>query len=415
MGYKQGAAVKSREGSIAYSGSRQFCGALRVAFRATVAPFLLRIFHNLQFLRSSASFLIFLGFSLSFFSGSLDAARIKELGYINGVRSNQLIGYGLVVGLAGTGDKSNTIFTNQSLANMLDRLGVKVDPALLKVNNIAAVMVTADLPAFARTGNKVDAVVSSMGDAKSLEGGVLLLTPLRGADGEVYAVTQGAIVVGGFAAGGQGATVQKNHPTVGRVPNGVTIEKELSYDGFKADSVVISLKTPDFTNARRMADRINEQFDGSASAQDGGTVNVVMPPELRRNPVKFLSIVENLDVRPDALAKIVVDEKTGTVVMGENVKISTVAIAHGNISIQVKEEQKVSQPLPFSQGQTVVTPDTRIKVEEEKGHFVVMEEGVTIKELVNGLNAIGVSTRDVIVILQTIKAAGALYAELEVI
>ncbi len=346
---------------------------------------------------------------------SAEAARIKELGYINGVRTNQLVGYGLVVGLKGTGDKSNTIFTNQALANMLDKMGLKIDPIAIKVMNVASVMVTADLPPFAKTGNKIDATISSMGDAKSLEGGVLLLTPLRGADGEVYAIAQGSLVVGGFAASGQGASVSKNHPTVGRVPNGVTIEKELVYDRFKSQSVVISLKTPDFTNARRVADRINETYSSSAAAQDGGTISVIIPDEMRRDPVKFLSVIENLDVNPDRLAKIVVDEKTGTVVMGESVRISTVAISHGNISIQVKEDQKVSQPMPFSQGQTVATPDTKIKVEEEKGHFTVMEQGVTIKDLVNSLNAIGVSTRDLIVILQTIKASGALHAELEVL
>jgi flagellar P-ring protein FlgI len=342
-------------------------------------------------------------------------ARIKELGYINGVRTNQLIGYGLVVGLNGTGDKSNTVFTNQSLANMLDKMGVKVDSTATKVNNVAAVMVTSDLPAFAKVGNKIDATVSSIGDAKSLEGGVLLLTPLKAADGEVYAVAQGSMVVGGFAASGQGASVQKNHPTVGRVPNGVSIEREVPYDQFKAESIVISLKMHDFTNARRVVDRINEVFAGTAFAENGGTIRVSVPDELKMNPVKFLSLLENLDIKPDMTAKIVVDEKTGTVVMGENVKISTVAVSHGNISIQVKEDQKVSQPMPFSGGETVVSPDTKIRVEEEKGRFVVMESGVTIKDLVNGLNAIGVSTRDVIVILQTIKAAGALHAELEVI
>jgi flagellar P-ring protein FlgI len=345
------------------------------------------------------------------------AARIKELGYISGVRANQLIGYGLVVGLNGTGDKSGTIFTKQSLANMLDKMGVKVDPTTAKVNNVAAVMVTADLPPFSKIGNKVDAVVSSIGDSKSLEGGILLITQLKGADGEVYAVAQGAMVVGGFSAAGQGASVQKNHPTVGRIANGVTIEREIGYEYVKTDSIMISLKIPDFTNARRIEERINSVFRNSSFAKDGGTINVDIPDTLKANPVKFLSIIENLEIRPDALAKIVVDEKTGTVVIGENVKISTVAISQGNISIQIKEDEKVSQPLPFAPvgAQTVRTPDTKIKVEEEKGRFIVMEGGVTIKELINALNSIGVSTRDVIVILQTIKAAGALHAELEVI
>lgn len=344
-----------------------------------------------------------------------DAARIKELGYINGVRSNQLIGYGLVVGLNGTGDKSNTLFTFQSLANLLDKMGVKVNPTAIKVNNVAAVMITADLPPFAKTGNKIDAVISSMGDAKSIEGGVLLLTQLKGADGEVYGIAQGPIVVGGFMAVGAGASIQKNHPTVGRIVNGVSIEKEIPYEHLRTETIVVSLKTPDFTNARRIADRVNEVFAGSAHAKDGGTINVTIPDALRPNPVKFLAMLEGLEIKPDSLARIVVDEKTGTVVIGENVRISTVAISHGNISVQVKEDQKVSQPLPFSSGTTVVTPDTQMKVEEEKGHFMVMEGGISIRELVNALNAIGVSTRDVITILQTIKAAGALHADLEVI
>jgi flagellar P-ring protein FlgI len=343
------------------------------------------------------------------------AVRIKELGYLNGVRNNQLIGYGLLVGLNGTGDKSSTLFTNQSLANMLDSLGVKVDPRSTKVNNIAAVMITANLPPFAKIGNKIDATVSSLGDAKSIEGGVLMLSQLRGADGEIYAIAQGAVTVGGFLASGQGGTVQKNHPTVGRIANGVSIEREISYENMKTDSMVISLKDPDFTTSRRIVERINEVFRGAAFAKDGGTINIILPADMKANPVRFISIVENIDVKPDILAKIVVDERTGTIVIGENVKISTVAISHGNLSVQIKEEAKVSQPLPLAKGETVVTPETTMKVEEEMGRFYLMEGGITIKELVKALNAAGVSTRDVITILQTIKASGALHAELEVI
>ncbi len=345
-----------------------------------------------------------------------DAARIKEMGYINGVRSNQLIGYGLVVGLNRTGDKAATIFTTQSLANMLEKMGLRVDPTATKITNVAAVMVTADLPPFSKAGNRIDAEVSSIGDARSLEGGVLLVTQLKGADGEVYATAQGPMVVGGFAASGQGASTQKNHPTVGRVANGVTIEKEIGYEYVKTESILISLKYQDFTNALRIEERINSVFQNSSYAKDAGTINVTIPERLRGNPVKFISIIENLEIKPDSQGKIVVDEKTGTVVIGENVKISTVAISHGNISIQIKEDQRVSQPLPFSQGgRTVVSPDTKLRVEEEKGHFVVVDGGITIRELVHALNAIGVSTRDVIVILQTIKASGALYADLEII
>lgn len=351
----------------------------------------------------------------SFLVMPAEAARIKELGYVNGFRPNQLIGYGLVVGLKGTGDKQTTIFTNQALANMLDRMGIRIDPTSTKVTNVASVVVTANLPPYAKVGNRIDATVSSIGDAKSIEGGILVLTPLKGVDGEVYAVAQGPMVVGGYLISGQGASVQKNHPTVGRVPNGVTIEKEITYEDLKADTLMISLKIPDYTTARRMAERINDTFKDSASAKDAGTVSISVPDDLKPDPVKFVSILENLDIKPDMLGKIVVDEKNGTVVIGENVIISTVAISHGNISVQVKEDTKVSQPMPYSKGQTVVTPDTKIKVEEEKGKFVVMEGGVSIKELVSALNAIGVSSRDVIAILQTIKAAGALHAELEVI
>lgn len=347
-------------------------------------------------------------------TGECESARIKDIAYISGVRPNILIGYGLVVGLNRTGDKSNTIFTNQSLSNMLEKMGVIIDPTATKVNNVAAVMVTAELPPFAKAGNKVDGTISSLGDATSLEGGVLLMTPLRAGNGQPYAVAQGPITVGGFSAGGQGASIQKNHPTVGRIPNGVIVEQEIDYGSMGEEPITVSLKRPDFTNARRVAERINVAFQGSAVAKDGGTIIVSMPEPLRHNPVQFLSIIENLDIKPDNQSKIVVDEKTGTIVMGENVRIATVALSHGNISVQIKQDQRVSQPMPLSQGQTVVSADTQMKVEEEKGHFVYMEEGASVRELVNALNAIGVSTRDVITILQTIKAAGALFAELEV-
>ncbi len=343
------------------------------------------------------------------------AARVKDLAYISGVRPNVLVGYGLVVGLKRSGDKAMTLFTNQSLANLLERMGVVVDPKSSKTTNVAAVMVTAELPPFARVGNRIDATVASIGDATTLEGGVLLMTALKGGDGQAYAVAQGPITVGGFAAAGQAATVSKNHPTAGRIPNGVIVEREIAMADFTGDALVMSLKRVDFTNVRRIVERINGTFRGSAVAKDGGTIAISIPDQLKNNPVKFISMVENLDIAPDNYAKIVVDEKTGTVVIGEDVRIATVAIAHGNISVQIKEEQRVSQPLPFARGETVVSPETQLRVEEEKGKFLYMQEGPSIKELVNALNAIGVSTRDVISILQTIKASGALYAELEVI
>jgi flagellar P-ring protein precursor FlgI len=344
-----------------------------------------------------------------------EAARIKDIANINGVRPNILIGYGLVVGLKGTGDKTTTIFTNQTLSNMLEKMGVIINPAITKVSNVAGAIVTAEMPPFSRAGNRLDVTVSSLGDATSLEGGVLLMTPLKGGDGRSYAVAQGPLLLGGFQAGGQGASVQKNHPTVGRIPNGAIVEQEINYDGPEGDALKIALKRPDFTNARRVVDRINGLYPGIATAQDGGTIIVNIPERMKHDPVKFLSIIEGLDINPDNYAKIVVDEKTGTIVIGEDVRIATVAISHGNVSVQIKEDQKVSQPLPYSQGKTVVTPDTQVRVEEEKGHFVYMEKGPSIKELVDALNAVGLSARDVITILRTIKAAGALQAELEVI
>jgi len=343
------------------------------------------------------------------------AARIKDIANINGVRPNILIGYGLVVGLKSTGDKNSTIFTNQTLSNMLEKMGVIVDPTATKVSNVAGVMVTAEMPPFAKAGNRLDVVVSSLGDATTLEGGVLMMTPLKGGDGRTYAVAQGPLLVGGFAVGGQGASVQKNHPTVGRVPNGAIVEQEIPYDSF-GDTLKISLKRPDFTNARRVVDRINGLYRGIASAEDGGTIIVQIPQQMKSDPVKFLSVIESLDVNPDNYAKIVVDEKTGTIVIGEDVRIATVAISHGNVSVQIKEDKKVSQALPQARGgQTVVTPDTQMNVEEEKGHFYYLDKGASVKDLVDALNAVGLSARDVITILRTIKAAGALQAELEVI
>ncbi|MDW8002861.1 MAG: flagellar basal body P-ring protein FlgI [Deltaproteobacteria bacterium] len=347
--------------------------------------------------------------------GESCAARIKDLAYVSGVRPNQLIGYGLVVGLNGTGDKASTIFTNQSLSNMLERMGIKVSPSETRVSNVAAVIVTAVLPPFAKPGIRIDATVSSLGDAKSLEGGTLLATAMRGMDGEIYGIAQGPVIVGGFQVQGLGAAVQKNHTTVGRIPNGVIVEKELNQKVLDTGSLLISLKEPDFTNAVRIAEEINRLFKDSAVARDAATVSVKIPDVLRTDPVRFMSLIENLEVKPDSYAKVVVNEKTGTVVIGENVRISTVAVAHGNITIQIKERFEVTQPLPFARGETVVTPETAIRVEEEKGRFFILEGGVTIRELVSALNAIGATPRDIIVILQTIKAAGALYAELEVL
>lgn len=366
---------------------------------------------------AAAGYILLLAALMLLAAAPAPAARIKDLGYIGGVRPNQLIGYGLVVGLDGSGDKSNTIFTNQSLTNLLDKMGVRVDARSIKVNNVAAVMVTADLQPFARIGNKIDALVSSIGDAKSLQGGTLLFTSLHGADGEVYAVAQGPVVVGGFRSAGQGAQVQKNHLTVGRVVNGTTIEKEIKTPAINSESVTISLKTPDFTTAGRISERINATFHRAATARDGGTVVLAVPEQYRAEVVRFISLVESLEVKPDTYGKVVVNERTGTVVMGENLTISTVAVSHGNITVQIKEDPRISQPMPFApQGaETVVVPDTRMRVEEEKGKFFMVDGGVTIRELVGALNALGISARDIISVLQAIRAAGALQAEFEVL
>lgn len=372
---------------------------------------------------------------LVFFADYSDAARIKDIASIGGVRDNQLIGYGLVVGLAGTGDNIKNGFTRESLANMLTRQGLAMKDKDLKSNNIAAVMVTADLPPFAKVGSRIDVIVSSLGDAKSLLGGTLLMTPLRSTDGEIYAVAQGALLIGGFSASGaSGSGTSKNHTTAGMIANGAFVEKELPYDFNSNRTLTINLHQPDFTTLTRMAGIINARISGvEAKMIDSGSVVVEVKEPSKRNVVALLSELENLDVAVDNPAVVVLNEKTGTVVMGENVRISTVAVAHGNLSIQIREEKEVSQPLPFAPrgsgsavdagggvivapgGQTVVTPKTEIGVTEEKKALMVVPKGVTIQDVVKALNAIGVSPRDLITILQTIKAAGALQADLKIL
>jgi flagellar P-ring protein FlgI len=353
-------------------------------------------------------------------SSLVEATRIKDIANIGGVRSNQLIGYGLVVGLNGSGDRGQGSggkdFYVQSLASMLEHMGVTVNPQDIKVKNVAAVMVTTQLPPFARPGNQLDVTVSSLGDAKSLQGGTLLLTPLRGVDGTVYAVAQGPLSLGGFAASGAGARVQKNHPTVGLIPGGAMVERGISMNLSGREQVTITLNQPDFTTAQRIARAINSATaDGTARPVDSGTIAVAVPPTWQGNMVDLVARLETLEVTPDTIAKVVLDERTGTVVMGENVRISTVAVSHGNLSIQVREQPSVSQPLPFSGGQTAVVPDTQVTVEEEQRRLIVVQGGATIGELARALNAMGVSPRDLIAIFQAIKAAGALHATLEII
>ena len=349
---------------------------------------------------------------------SASAARIKDLAAVKGIRSNQLTGYGLIVGLDGTGDKSGTRFTQRSLVNMLKRMGIDVNPAMVRVKNVAAVIVTAKMPPFARIGNRIDVLVSSIGDAQSLVGGTLLLAQLKGADGKVYALAQGPISVGGFGAqGASGSSVTKNHLLAGRIADGATVEREISIAFSEKKSLTLTLFNPDFTTAIRMSESINNAVGERVSRPvDSGTLQLTVPESYHDRVPGFLAKLESLHVEPDSVARIVVNEKTGTVVIGEKVRISTVAVAHGNLSISIKESLNVSQPLPFSRGgETVVTPESDVEIEEPKEKLMIVEAGASIGELVRALNAIGVTPRDLISIFQSIKAAGALQAELEII
>lgn len=342
--------------------------------------------------------------------------RIKDIADIKGVRNNQLVGYGLVVGLDGTGDGKKSKFTIQSLASMLEKMGVTVNPGDISVSNVAAVMVTAELRPFGKSGGRIDALVNSIGDAKNLQGGTLLMTPLKAVNGQVYAVAQGPVNTGGFSASGGGGKAQKNFPTVGRVVGGAVIEREIASDFNDRRQLTLAMHQPDFTTVARVTDAINGVFYGKiANAPDAGTVEVRVPEKYINNVVSLVALLEGLSVTPDRLAKVVINERTGTVVMGDQVRISTIAIAHGNLSIIIKEGLDVSQPAPFSEGQTVVAPTSDITIQEDNRRLVVLNEGVSIGEVVKALNALGVTPRDLVAIFQAIKAAGALQAELEVI
>ncbi|EKO38220.1 MAG: flagellar basal-body P-ring protein [Solidesulfovibrio magneticus str. Maddingley MBC34] len=342
------------------------------------------------------------------------SARIKDIATVSGMRKNQLVGYGLVVGLSGTGDQRGSDFTVQSIYNMLDKMGVRVDKATLKPKNVAAVMVTAQMPVSSKAGSRLDVTVSSIGDSTSLLGGVLLVTPLKGIDGNIYAIAQGSVLVGGVSAQGAGASVSKNITTVGIVPGGGNIERSVPFAFNDQPDLTLSLRTPDFSTATRLAKRVNESLgQAMATAIDAGTIRLAVPPENQGNLAMLMASIENLDVTPDHRARVVVDEKTGTVVLGQNVQISPVAVTHGNLQIQVQESADVSQPLPFSNGRTVVTPETNIAVNEEN-RKLRMIEGATLQELVEGLNALGATPRDLISVLRTLEASGALSADLEV-
>ncbi|WP_338670132.1 flagellar basal body P-ring protein FlgI [Pseudodesulfovibrio methanolicus] len=343
------------------------------------------------------------------------AARLKDIASFSGVRNNELVGYGLVVGLAGTGDGTSSTFTMRSMANMLEKMGVETNPNDLKPKNVAAVMVTAKMPVSAKPGSNLDVTVSSLGDAKSLLGGVLLVTPLKGLDGQVYAVGQGALTIGGFNVAGAAANAQQNIPTVGRIPNGAVVERGVPFKFNNQDHMTVNLDVRDFGTTMQVVNKINASMGGQfAKAKDIATIDLELPDRFRGNMVPLMASLEDLDISPDGKAKVVVDEKTGTVVLGQDVRLSRVAVAHGNLQIVVSETQQVSQPGPFSDGTTVVTPQTDIQVQQQNKQLMLME-GATLQELVDGLNSIGATPRDLISIIRTLKAAGSLHAEVEVI
>ena len=390
--------------------------------------------------RTTRSLIIALGFV--FVASQAWGVRLKDVSAFKGIRSNPLMGYGLVVGLNGTGDGSNVEFTIRSIANMLQRMGIIIDSTRilqLKMKNVAAVMVTANLPPFSSIGNKIDVTVSSIGDATSLRGGTLLMTPLKAVDQQVYAIAQGAIALGGYSfAGTSGTGAQKNHTAAGRISRGAVIEKEVHVALEGKKELTLSLFNPDFSTAEKVKEAINRFMAGEqARCLDSGTIQIKVPDGTETKVAELISGIEKLEVSPDVVARIILNEKTGTIVMGENVRISTVAVAHGNLSIQVNEKLNVSQPNPFAPGSpkgtgstvvppgagtvvvpggaTVVTPESDVSVKEEKQKLMVLSEGVSLGEVVRALNAIGVTPIDLITILQSIKAAGALQADMEII
>jgi flagellar P-ring protein precursor FlgI len=344
------------------------------------------------------------------------ASRIKDIGRFSGVRGNSLAGLGLVIGLNKTGDKRQTVFTQQQLVSMLERFGLTLNGAI-RVENIAAVMVTADLPAFDRPGSKIDVTVSSIGDSTSLQGGILMMTSLQGLDGNVYAVAQGPLVLGGFSAGNDTTGVTVNHPTVGRIPNGATVERAvLTGLPQTVETLELVLDRGDFTNVKRVVDALNMAFGRAiATPLDGKTVRLALPAEYQNRPVDFIAAVEAVSVEVDAKARVIVNERTGTVVIGSEVTLLPVSIAHGNLSIQVETKLDVSQPNRFGQGQTVVVPEQKVTAQEQTSNFVTLNKGATVDDLIRTLNALGVTPRDTVAILEALKAAGALQAELEII
>ncbi|MCC6329231.1 MAG: flagellar basal body P-ring protein FlgI [Acidobacteria bacterium] len=344
------------------------------------------------------------------------SVRVKDLADIEGVRSNQLIGYGLIVGLNRTGDRvQQNLYARQTLQNLLERMGISTPAAGLKPENIATVLVTATLPPFARPGSKIDVTVSSIGDARSLQGGTLIITPLKGIDGQVYAVAQGPISIGGISAGGSGNSVEINHPTVGRLPNGANVERTVPTELAANNQLTLVLRNEDFSTAARLNKLINGKFgDGTSKALDGRNLNVFLPASYTDNRVAFIAELESLKLTPDKIAKIIINERTGTIVMGSEVRIASVAISQGGITVRIGTEYDVFQPGPLSpKGETAVVPSTTVEVKEKPPESIVLHDGATVDEVVRGLRTVGVSSRDIISILQAIKSAGALNADIE--
>jgi flagellar P-ring protein precursor FlgI len=340
--------------------------------------------------------------------------RLKEIVTLEGVRDNQLMGYGLVVGLAGTGDRRQTVFSTQSLTNLLERMGLTVDPTTIQVKNTAAVMVTATLPPFAQPGSRIDVTIAAIGDAPSLQGGVLLMTGLKAPDGQVYAVAQGSTVLGGFAAGQGASSASVNHPTVSRIPDGAIVERG-SPSVNLGNLIKLQLGHADFATASRIAEALNKHFGQVAHADNPALVSVVLPAEFEKRSTEFVAELEELTIEPDNTSVIVVNERTGTIVMGKNVKIAPVAIMQGNLSVEIQTTMDVSQPAPMSGGTTQVTPQTNVSIKQEAARNLMLKEGATVEELVRALSAIGSTPRDIISILQNLKSAGALDADLKVI
>ena len=373
---------------------------------------------NANFVKKTARFALVALISLMMSGTAFSASRIKDIADFEGVRDNQLVGYGMVVGLNGTGDNIKSInFAKESLVSLLDSVGINSRDGQVKSKNIASVMVTANLPAFARQGSRIDVMVSALGDATNLQGGTLIATPLVGANGEVYAVAQGQVAVGGVSARGANASVTKGVPTSGRIANGAIIENEIPFSLESLDTIRIALRNPDFTTARRVSDAINAFLgEQTAKATDPATIELDVPEAYKDKIVDLMTKIEQLQVQPDQTAKVVIDESSGIVVIGKDVKINRLAIAQGNLTIKITDVPLVSQPLPFSDGTTVVDTLTAIDIDESvDSKLSVLDTGVNLQELVDGLNALGVSPRDLISILQAIKASGALQADIEVI